>query len=110
MVNNLRGPLPSIAGAAYHCQQACEKLIKAVLIAEGIEFARTHDIAALAGQIPEGSPLKHSLENFHALSAYGIAARYPMEDEWQMPSSEEIEGWLSALQELSTSVRKFLGK
>lgn len=26
VVNNLHGPLPSLAGAAYHCQQAAEKL------------------------------------------------------------------------------------
>lgn len=31
VVNNLHGPLPSLAGAAYHCQQAAEKLVKAVL-------------------------------------------------------------------------------
>jgi HEPN domain-containing protein len=29
VVNNLRGSLPSPAGAAYHCQQAAEKLVKA---------------------------------------------------------------------------------
>ncbi len=31
VINNLHGPLPSLAGAAYHCQQAAEKLVKAVL-------------------------------------------------------------------------------
>lgn len=32
VVNNLHGPLPSLAGAAYHCQQAAQKLVKAVLV------------------------------------------------------------------------------
>ena len=32
VVNNLQGPLPSPAGAAYHCQQAAEKLVKAALV------------------------------------------------------------------------------
>jgi HEPN domain-containing protein len=31
VTNNLYGPAPSLSGAAYHCQQAAEKLVKAVL-------------------------------------------------------------------------------
>jgi HEPN domain-containing protein len=32
----------------FHAQQACEKLIKAVLVMHGVVFERTHDLAALA--------------------------------------------------------------
>lgn len=32
VTNNLHGPMPSLGGAAYHCQQAAEKLVKAVLV------------------------------------------------------------------------------
>ncbi len=34
VVNNLRGPMPSRSGAAYHCQQAAEKLVKLYLCRE----------------------------------------------------------------------------
>lgn len=52
VTNNLHGPLPSLRGAAYHCQQAAEKMVKAVLAGAGIAFPKTHDIAALVGCCP----------------------------------------------------------
>ena len=47
VVNNLGGPMPSLSGAAYHCQQAAEKLTKALLVEAEIVFPKTDDIAAL---------------------------------------------------------------
>jgi hypothetical protein len=41
VVNNLHGPMPSLSGAAYHCQQAAEKLVKAVLVEANIAFPKT---------------------------------------------------------------------
>ncbi len=38
--------LPDIA--AYHCQQAAEKLIKGVLVLAGVSFRKTHDLDELA--------------------------------------------------------------
>ena len=35
---------PVCWGAAFHAEQAAEKLLKALLTFHGIEFARTHDI------------------------------------------------------------------
>jgi hypothetical protein len=52
VVNNLYGPMPSLIGAAYHCQQAAEKLVKAVLVEASTAFPKTHDIAALVGFWP----------------------------------------------------------
>lgn len=57
-MNNLHGPMPSLSGAAYHCQQAAGKLVKAVLVGAGIAFPKTHDIAALVGLLPNGHRLK----------------------------------------------------
>jgi len=47
VANNLGGPMPSLSGAAYHCQQAAEKLTKALLVEAEIVFPKTDDIAAL---------------------------------------------------------------
>jgi hypothetical protein len=60
VVNNLDGPMPSLSGAAYHCQQAAEKLTKALLVEAKIVFPKTHDIAALVGLLPAGHRLKAS--------------------------------------------------
>src|SRR5689334_2046893 len=84
VVNNLRGPMPSLSGAAYHCQQAAEKLVKAVLVRAGLSFPKTHDIAALVGLPPDDHRLKRKLESFSELTPYGVAYRYPAEDEWEL--------------------------
>ncbi len=93
VVNNLNGPMPSLAGAAYHCQQAAEKLVKAVLVQAKIAFPKTHDIAALIGLVPTGHRLKDKLRSLEKLTPYGVVYRYPSEDEWDMPTAAEIESW-----------------
>jgi HEPN domain-containing protein len=93
VVNNLQGPLPSPAGAAYHCQQAAEKLVKAALVKAGLAFPKTHDIAALVGLLPAQHRLKDKFRSFEKLTPFGVAYRYPAEDEWEIPSAEAIETW-----------------
>jgi HEPN domain len=83
VVNNLYGPMPSLIGAAYHCQQAAEKLVKAVLVEANTAFPKTHDIAALVGLLPSGHRLKAKLHNLEKLTPYGVAYRYPAEDDWE---------------------------
>jgi hypothetical protein len=51
--------LPGIA--AYHCQQAGEKLVKAVLIHRGIEPMRSHDIDMLSSGLPSTDALRSIL-------------------------------------------------
>jgi HEPN domain-containing protein len=75
VVNNLRGPLPSPAGAAYHCQQAAEKLVKAAFVKAGLAFPKTHDIAALVGLLPAQHRLKDKFRNFEKLTPFGVAYR-----------------------------------
>ena len=55
--NNLHGPKPTIRAAAYHSQQAAEKLIKAVLVSTEQHPPRTHDLGALLDLLPAGNPL-----------------------------------------------------
>lgn len=54
--NCLFGPEPTEEAAAYHCQQAAEKLVKAVLVSEGVNAPYSHDIRVLVGLLPK-SPL-----------------------------------------------------
>jgi HEPN domain-containing protein len=93
VVNNLDGPMPSLSGAAYHCQQAAEKLTKALLVEAKIVFPKTHDIAALIGLLPAEHRLKERLKSLEKLTPYGVAYRYPSEDDWEVPSAESIEAW-----------------
>lgn len=43
----------------FHCQQAAEKLLKAMLSASGRTFRKTHDLGVLPGSLPEAGTRAH---------------------------------------------------
>ncbi len=59
-------------------QQAAEKLLKAVLVAQNVEFPKTHDLLQLLSlldpRVPESAILK---EDLVLLNRYNIEPRYP---------------------------------
>ena len=66
----------------YHCQQAAEKAIKAVIISLGSPggLPKRHDLSFLLDQIHHMIPVSDSIYDCaDALSPYGVAARYPNE-------------------------------
>ncbi|MDF0498250.1 HEPN domain-containing protein [Bradyrhizobium yuanmingense] len=64
--------------AAFHLQQAAEKLAKAVLDVEGIPSGVTHQIGALAALLPADHVLRPDLAAFDRFSAYATSTRYPL--------------------------------
>lgn len=58
-------------------QQAAEKAIKTLLIQQGIDFPRTHDVSRLVRLLPEGLLTAHDEEELDRLSAWAMAGRYP---------------------------------
>ena len=62
----------------FHAQQAAEKAIKAVLLAQGIEFPLTHDIEELL-EIAEngGVGLPEHIREAGMLTPYAVESRYP---------------------------------
>src|SRR5438128_5317254 len=76
--NCLDGPhyLPEIA--AYHCQQAAEKLVKAVLIHGGIEPAKSHDIDALVGRLSPVDRIRPALKPLGRYTPYAVSFRDPV--------------------------------
>jgi HEPN domain-containing protein len=63
--------------AAYHCQQAAEKLMKAVLLHRGIESGTEHRLDMLVDELPEGDPWKAKLRLLETYSPYATTYRYP---------------------------------
>ncbi len=63
--------------SAYLCQQAAEKLIKAVLLDSGIEAGTEHHLDTLVGRLPEGHPWKARLRALDKYTPYATAYRYP---------------------------------
>jgi HEPN domain-containing protein len=98
--NCLDGPVPSPEGAAYHCQQAAEKIIKAGLISAGVHPPKEHDLRKLTRLFPPGHALTPVFRPLQHLSKYIAAFRYPEPancPETPVPSLQEIEGWLAQL-------------
>lgn len=62
----------------FPAQQAAEKAIKAVLLAQGIEFPLTHDIEELL-EIAEngGVGLPEGVQEASMLTPYAVESRYP---------------------------------
>jgi HEPN domain-containing protein len=63
--------------AAYHCQQAAEKLIKAVLLHRGIESGTEHRLDVLVDKLPDDDTWKAKLRPLDAYSPYATTFRYP---------------------------------
>ena len=64
--------------AAFHLQQAAEKLAKAVLTIEEIVFGVGHHIGALAGALPDNNVFRADLASFDRFSSFATATRYPL--------------------------------
>jgi HEPN domain-containing protein len=64
--------------AAFHLQQAAEKLAKAMLDIEGIPSGVTHQIGALAALLPADHVLRPDLAAFDRFSSFATSTRYPM--------------------------------
>ena len=61
----------------FHCQQAAEKLLKALLSELGISFPRTHNLRLLMDLLADvGHPLPPELDNLDSLTPFGTLFRY----------------------------------
>lgn len=63
--------------AAYLCEQAAEKVIRAILTSEGKHAGIKHRLDEMVDLVPEENPLKQALREVEELSAYATAYRYP---------------------------------
>ncbi len=63
--------------AVYLCEQAAEKVIRAILTSEGKHAGIKHRLDEMVDLVPDENPLKQSLREVEELSAYATAYRYP---------------------------------
>ncbi len=111
--NNLYGPEPEPQMAAYHCQQAVEKLAKTLLVAAGTMPPKSHDIDALVARLPAGHPLIERIAALAHLTAFISAPRYPGAGIFDDPLPDlpipEVAAWLAEIQALRNDIHRFLG-
>jgi HEPN domain-containing protein len=74
---------------AFHCQQAAEKYLKALLVRHQIEFPKTHDIAKLLDRVAAvNASIAESLRDADVLTPFGVEVRYPSEAPEVLPGGE----------------------
>jgi hypothetical protein len=67
-VANAAARLPRPGAAAYHLQQAAEKIVKALLVLNGEPFRRTHDLDDLVTRLAPSYPqFASTLDAFRSL-------------------------------------------
>lgn len=62
--------------AAYHCQQAAEKLIRVLCLHHDIEPGLDHHLDILVGKLPDDEPWKTRLAALHRYTPYATTYRY----------------------------------
>jgi HEPN domain-containing protein len=83
---------PARGVAAYHCQQAAEKLAKGLLVAASVPFRKTHDMDELADLAASSYPeCRNLLDAVRMLTLWGFAYRYPGTEDIVEPVPEEAE-------------------
>ncbi|HYG91016.1 MAG TPA: HEPN domain-containing protein [Azospirillum sp.] len=102
---------PPVLPAAYHCQQAAEKIVKFLIAVRGDHPPKIHDIAALTKLLGE-HPLADAVRSFSRFTVYGAAYRYPgagfLESEADEPTAEDVASWLAEIEAVRAEIDRFL--
>jgi HEPN domain-containing protein len=99
--------------AIYLCEQAAEKVIRAVVTSEGKHAGIKHELAEIVDLIPDENPLKLDLRAIEHLSQYATAYRYPVSSSKTKriprgPMAEELRVALDATDgALSNAIKPF---
>lgn len=72
-----RPPKVLFEGLCFHAQQAVEKALKAVLIANGVPPTKTHNIRTLLDLLPPDVVPPEEVEYAAGLTDYAVISRYP---------------------------------
>jgi HEPN domain-containing protein len=99
------GPDAYLDTAIYHCQQAAEKALKALLVKNDLRFEKTHDLEVLITRLtPVAASLNALLDQADRLTPYAVAYRYPGEQ--LIPTAEEFAAALRALKRFSPASKR----
>jgi HEPN domain-containing protein len=97
--------------AAYHVQQAAEKLTKAVLVAVQKRPRKGHQIGEFAKRLPPSFPDRERFLALDRFSDYVWAHRYPDEDLSRpppLPSVTEARAWIAEVEALKADFERWL--
>ncbi len=96
VLNGLAVPLTDTA--AFHCQQAAEKILKAYLTYHNRAYERIHDLSLLCQSCSEvDSGFGELTERVSSLTRYAVRFRYPGEEN---PTTADVEAALVVVGEV----------
>ncbi len=100
---------PLLGDAAFHCQQAAEKALKAVLSLHDVPFRKTHDLGELHRAVRDVEPVLTAAGSAVVpLSDYAWEFRYP--GDVVDPPAEEVDDALALATSLVQAVRSVLAR
>ena len=109
--NNLNSSRIPFDVVCFHCQQAAEKLLKALLVFLNMQPPRTHDLLALLQEARTylTTPAPEAIENCCVvLNPYAIEIRYP--DDESNPTLEDSNEARRAADLVYTWIRALISK
>lgn len=97
--------------AAFHLQQAAEKLVKAVRLNRGLRVTAEHSIEVLVDELPRDDAWHAKLTVLEPLSVFATSYRYPspMGKRKGGPTGDEMHLWIKIIAGLSAEARAFVG-
>jgi HEPN domain-containing protein len=97
--------------AAFHLQQAAEKLVKAVRLSRGLRITTEHSIELLVEELPQDDPWRTKLVALEPLSAYATSFRYPSPTGRRKDAlaSDEVRAWIKKISALCAEARVAVG-
>jgi HEPN domain-containing protein len=96
--------------AAFHLEQAAEKLVKAVRLSRGLRVTADHNIEALVDELSADDPWRTKLRVLEPLAAYATTYRYPSPTGKRKggPSNDEVLMWIKTISGLTVEARAFV--
>lgn len=93
---------------AFHCQQATEKYLKAILVCLDLEFQRSHNLIYLLDLLSQQIEINEpTYDNAILLNGFGVQIRYP--DKSIYLTKEELEKSIQLAQDFRTFAIKTIG-
>ncbi len=97
---------PRRDGASFHCQQAAEKYLEALLQELGAAVPRTHDLKQLLDLLlPHDATLKSLRRSGASLTKYAVEYRYP----GVRATTRQMQAAMRAMQRVRAELRARLG-
>jgi len=99
--------------AAYHVQQAAEKLTKAALVAHEIRPRKGHVIGEFAKRLPLRFPDRDRFLALERFTRFIFVHRYPDETAAEPepePSVAEVKAWIEEIEVLKADFERWLGR